>query len=63
MPYKLIGKTVYSKATGKWKKKQRCKSVASSKRALTLLRGLEDGSIKKEDVRSGKYKKKPKKKK
>ena len=45
MPYKLIGKTIYTKSTGKWKKKQTGKSVASAKRALKLLRGLENGTI------------------
>ena len=55
MPYKLIGKTIYSKATGKWKKKQTGKSVASAKRALKLLQGLESGSIKRKDVGKGKF--------
>ena len=50
MPYKLVGKTIYSKKTGKWVKKQTAKSVASAKGALKLLRGLEAGSIKKSDV-------------
>lgn len=54
MPYQLRGKTVYSKATGKWKKKQTCKSAASAKRALKLLRGLEAGTIKRSDLRKSK---------
>lgn len=55
MPYKLVKKTIYSKASGKWKKKQTCASVANAKKAMALLQGLESGSIKKEDV--GKRKK------
>jgi len=47
MPYKLVKKTIFTKATGQWKKKQTCKSVASAKRALKLLRGLEHDTIKK----------------
>jgi len=47
MPWKRVGKTIYTKATGSWRKKQTCKSVASAKRALKLLRGLEHGTIKK----------------
>jgi len=46
MPYKRLKNTIYSKATGKWKKKQRCGSEAKAKRALKLLRGLEAGTIK-----------------
>lgn len=47
IPYKRLGKVIYSKATGRFKVKQRCKSVASAKRALRLLRGLEAGTLKK----------------
>ena len=43
MPYKLIGKTIYSKASGKWRKKQTAKSRVSAKRAMRLLQGLEHG--------------------
>jgi len=46
MPYKRVGKTIMSKSTGRWRKKQSCKSIASAKRALKLLRGLEHGTIK-----------------
>jgi hypothetical protein len=45
MPYKLIGKTIYSKSTGKWRKKQTAKSVKNAKAALRLLYGLESGNI------------------
>lgn len=45
MPYKLVKKTIYTKRTGKWRKKQKCKSVASAKRALRLLRGIEANTI------------------
>jgi len=47
MPYKRVGKTIYSKATGRFRKKQTCGSVAAAKRALKLLRGLEHGTLKK----------------
>jgi len=56
MPYQLRGKTIYTKRTGKWKKKQTCRSVAAAKRAMKLLRGLESGSIKPSQV--GKFRKK-----
>jgi len=46
MPYKRIKRKIYTKATGKWRLKQTCKSEASAKRALRLLRGLEKGTIK-----------------
>lgn len=58
MPYKVIGRTVYTKKSGKWKKKQTCKSPAAAKRAIKLLRGLESGSIKRSDVGKGKFRKK-----
>lgn len=41
MPYYLRVKTIFSKASGTWKKKQTCGSKAKAKRALKLLRGLE----------------------
>ena len=50
MPYRLINKTIMTKASGRWRKKQTCRSVAAAKRALKLLRGLEAGTIKKKDV-------------
>jgi len=43
MPYKLVGKTIYTKSSGTWKKKQTCSSVANGKSALRLLRGIEHG--------------------
>ena len=46
MPYKRIGKKIYTKATGRWRLKQTCHSVAKATRALKLLRGLEHGTIK-----------------
>jgi len=46
MPYRRINKTIQTKATGSWKKKQTCGSVAKAKRALKLLRGLHEGTIK-----------------
>ena len=45
MPYKKVGKTIYTKATGKWRKKQTCRSVSAAERAIKLLRGLEAGTI------------------
>lgn len=45
MPYKRIGKTIYTKKTGKWRKKQTAKSIANAKKALRFLRGLEHGMI------------------
>lgn len=45
MPYRRKGRTIYSKATGKWRKKQTCRSVAAAKRALKLLRGIEHGLV------------------
>lgn len=50
MPYKRVGKTVYSKSSGKWKKKQTATSVPRAKRAMKLLRGLEHGTIKPSEV-------------
>ena len=41
MPYKIVKKTIYSKATGSWKKKQTCKTIKNAKKALKLLRGIE----------------------
>jgi len=45
MPYKRIKSKIYTKATGKWRLKQTCKSEASAKRALRLLRGIEHGLV------------------
>ena len=50
MPYKRRGSVVYSKSSGKWKKKQTCRSVAAAKKAIKLLKGLESGDIDKKDV-------------
>jgi len=47
MPYKRIGKVVYTKRTGNWRVKQHCKSVVNAKKAIRLLNGIESGSIKK----------------
>jgi hypothetical protein len=58
MPYKLSGKKILHKKGGKWKVKQTSKTVASAKRALRLLRGLESGSIKPEQVGKEKFAKK-----
>ncbi len=47
MPYKIIKNKVYTKSTGRWKLKQTCKSVGNAKKAIRLLRGLENKTIKK----------------
>ena len=61
MPYRRTGRKVYYKATGKWKLKQTCGSIAKAIRALKLLRGLESGSIKKSEVGRRNRKKRSKK--
>lgn len=43
MPYKRIGKTIYTKKSGKWKKKQTARTIANAKKTLRFLRGLEHG--------------------
>jgi len=43
MPYKVVGSTVYSKSSGKWRKKQTCKSSEAAKSAMRLLYGIEHG--------------------
>jgi hypothetical protein len=43
MPYKRKGKVIYSKSSGSWKVKQRCKSVEKAKSAIKLLKGIEHG--------------------
>lgn len=58
MPYKRSRRKVYSKATGKWKLKQTCGSIAKAKRAMKLLQGLESGLIKRSQVGKKKRKKK-----
>ena len=60
MPYKLIAKTIFTKKSGKWRKKQTAKSVSAAKRALALLRGLEAGSILPSEVGKGRFAKKRK---
>ena len=50
MPYKRIGSNVYTKATGRWRIKQHCRSVDNAKKAIRLLRGLEKGTIKPKDI-------------
>jgi len=43
MPYKRVRNKVYKKSGGKWKVKSKCKSAASAKRQINLLRGVEHG--------------------
>lgn len=47
MPYKRVSRSVYTKASGKWKVKQVCQSIKNAKAAMRLLRGIEAGTIKK----------------
>lgn len=54
MPYKVMGNKVYHKKGGKWSVKQICKSPAAAKKAMSLLYGLESGSIKKPKKKSNK---------
>ena len=42
MPYKRVGKVIYTKSTGRWKVKQRCRSVPNAKSAMRILRGIEE---------------------
>ena len=43
MPYKRVGKVIYTKSSGRWRVKQRASSVENAKRAIRLLRGIESG--------------------
>jgi len=43
MPNRRKGRIIYHKKGGRWRIKQRCKSVANAKRALRLLRGVAHG--------------------
>ena len=46
MPYRRVKNKIYTKATGRWRLKQTCKSIRNAQKALKLLRGLEKGTIK-----------------
>jgi hypothetical protein len=50
MPYRRVGKKIYSKSSGKWKLKQTCKSAKNAKSAMKLLYGIESGAIKPSEV-------------
>ena len=41
MPYKRVGKTIYTMASGTWKIKQKCGTIEKAKKAMHLLLGLE----------------------
>jgi len=56
MPYKRIGKVVYSKSGGHWHKKQTCQTTESAEGVMGLLRGLEHGTIKRSEDRKAKKK-------
>jgi len=43
MPYKRVGKNILHFKNGKWKLKQKCKSVAAARKAINLLRGIMHG--------------------
>ena len=51
MPYKVEGKNLMHYKGGRWKVKQHCTSHENAIKAMKLLRGLERGTIKKEDVK------------
>ncbi len=55
MPYKISGNKVMHQKGGKWSVKQTCSSHENAIKALSLLQGLEHGSIKKSEVGKGKY--------
>ena len=38
MPYKQVGKTVYVKKRGSWRKKATAKTTSAAKRMISLLR-------------------------
>ena len=40
MPFKRVGRTIYVKKRGKWKKKLRARTVPRAIRALSKLRSL-----------------------
>ena len=46
MPYKRVGRTIYTLKGGKWKKKAIAKSVENAERMLRLLRALEHKTLK-----------------
>ena len=43
MPNRRVGKNIMHRVGGHWKVKQHCKSIASAKKAMDLLRGLSHG--------------------
>lgn len=43
MPFKRVGRTIYSKSGGKWHVKQVASSVDNAKAAMRLLQGIEHG--------------------
>ncbi len=45
MPYKRVGRVIYTKSSGTWQKKQTAKSVSNAIKAMRLLEGLEHGMI------------------
>ncbi|RLG13669.1 MAG: hypothetical protein DRN66_03740 [Candidatus Nanohalarchaeota archaeon] len=47
MPYKRIGRKIYTKRTGTWKLKQTCTSIHNAKSALRLLNQIEAKTMKK----------------
>lgn len=53
MPYKLVGRTIYTKSSGAWKKKQTCTSLGNAKKALRLLEALEHGTLRRRRRNSG----------
>ena len=43
MPYKRVGRRIYTKRTGRWRLKQTARSVRNAKRTMGLLHGVERG--------------------
>ena len=45
MPYKVSGNKVLHYKGGRWKTKQTCSSPANAKKAISLLQGIEHGTL------------------
>jgi len=52
MPYKRIGRKIFTKSGGNWKLKQTAKTLENAKKTMRLLQGLEKGNIKKPGAKS-----------
>ena len=45
MPNRRVGRVIYHKIAGKWRKKQTCGSVEAAKKALRLLNAIQHGFV------------------